>query len=101
VAEITRSFAVSSSPAPNRTAPLWALVRRAKSTCDACGLCTVACGKLQPHRVLRAVAHGSSVAGASEARACDSCGACDRVCPLALRPGAIVAEVARRLEGAA
>jgi Na+-translocating ferredoxin:NAD+ oxidoreductase RnfC subunit len=81
----------------------WARAR-ARSACLECRVCTDSCptallgAPLEPHRVMRALAHRlvdpTIVTGAL---ACIGCALCDVVCPSALHPGAVVGELAEAL----
>jgi Na+-translocating ferredoxin:NAD+ oxidoreductase RnfC subunit len=83
----------------NRKRKLAQELRRAKSACVECRLCTEACphalagAPLEPHLALRVLAHrGRGDEKGSAARAalsCTGCGICDVVCPAALHPAAI------------
>ena len=93
-----------------RSTPLTDQLRRVRSACVNCRVCTDVCpafldgGEHQPHLVMAAVASGlpedSAQIGAPLAAAaqCRSCGLCSTLCPAALRPDEVVAEVSLVLQ---
>ncbi len=81
------------------------MVQRARAVCGGCRLCTEACPQhnaghaIQPHLLMRAMAHGLStiddvVLGAG---GCVGCLACASVCPAGLAPGRVYASVKAHL----
>ena len=86
--------------------PTGIILKRAMAVCCQCSACTDLCPRhllghpLEPHRILRNVAHNVShdPAGVIAAQLCSECGACDHyACPMDISPRLINAAVKREL----
>jgi ferredoxin len=78
--------------------PLSAWLRRAHSACAGCAICAPACPRSIPvPEILRALTLGRASPRLIHAIDCTACGACDLMCPQAISPGRLVADVGRRL----
>ena len=106
-----RTKAVVVMPATNNTVrktslSLAAMARRTGSACCLCRACTDLCPRyllghpLEPHKVMRAIAH-FSLADFDLLKMtllCCECRVCDRyACPMDLTPGAVMGEIKRTL----
>ena len=71
---------------------------RAASACEGCRICSESCAHLQPHEIVWTLAtmrdDGTAIAAAAN---CIDCGVCDAMCPSALSPRALVANVKEKL----
>lgn len=82
--------------------PISSWLRRSRSACASCAMCTPACPESLPvHEMLRVVSAGprrafraSRVAAAVD---CTACGACDLACPQQLSPARVVDQLGRKL----
>ncbi|MBU6427769.1 MAG: 4Fe-4S dicluster domain-containing protein, partial [Cyanobacteria bacterium REEB65] len=87
--------------------PMNAHLRRALATCENCEQCTALCPQhlagqaLEPHKIVRAIAHGldhltDAVVGAAH---CSGCGLCTAyACPVGLAPSVITMAVRSQLD---
>jgi ferredoxin len=71
---------------------------RAASACEGCRICSESCGHLLPHEIVWTLAtmRDDGVALLAAAN-CIDCGVCDAMCPSALSPRALVANVKEKL----
>jgi ferredoxin len=71
---------------------------RAASACEGCRICSESCAHLEPHQIVWTLAtmrdDGTAIAAAAN---CIDCGVCDAMCPSALSPRALVANVKEKL----
>jgi ferredoxin len=82
----------------NARTPLADWLQRAASACEGCRICSESCGHLEPHEIMWTLTtlRDDGVRPLS-ALACTSCGLCDAMCPSALSPRALIADVRDRL----
>jgi hypothetical protein len=78
--------------------PLSDWLWRAASACEGCRICSDRCAHLEPHEIMWTLATlRDDGARPTAALNCTNCGLCDAMCPSALSPRALVADVRDRL----
>ena len=93
--------------------PLTVILKRAKTACIQCNMCTDLCPRhmlghpLQPHRIMRKMAYAKNVTeileeyDVKQAMICSECGVCEVVaCPMGLRPRAVNQYIKAKLQEA-
>jgi RnfABCDGE-type electron transport complex C subunit len=88
----------------NKTAAMEYIIRRAKSTCIQCAMCTDVCPrgllghKLQPHKIMRSLNYAQSDETLKMALLCCECGVCGLYgCPMMLSPRKVNAALKKEL----